>query len=88
MKELKNWKTRTFESGKWIIDIVEKRDSFDAWLSIKNHGEKAYMFGSAKEQQELGGTPYTVDFDMFCELVEANLPEYKRIFLLEHKADD
>lgn len=88
MKELKTRKTRTFESGKWIIDIVEKQDSFDAWLSIKNYGEKAYMFGSAKTQHNLDGMEYTVDFDMFRSMVEINLPEYKRIFLLEHVEED
>ena len=88
MKELKSYKTTTFESGKWIIDIVEKRDCFEAWLSIKNYCEKSYMFGSAKKQHHVNGTAWTQTFDFFCEIVEANLPEYKKIFLEEHIVEE
>ena len=88
MKELKSYKTTTFESGKWIVDIVEKRDSFDAWLSIKNYGDKSYMFGSAKKQRHFDGTEWTQTFELFCATVEANLPEYKEIFMLEHITEE
>lgn len=84
MTELKSYKTRTFKSGKWIIDIVEKKDEFESWLCVENYGEKSFMFGSSKKQHELDGTEYIIDFDYFRELVVENLPEYKRIFRLEH----
>ena len=84
MKELKSYKTRTYRNGKWMIDIVEKKDEFESWLGAENFGEKSFMFGSPKKQHKLDGTEYIIDLEYFCELVEANLPEYKRIFRLEH----
>ena len=83
MKELA-CTTRTFVSGKYIIDIVEKHDLFEAWITVKDGTDKMFMFGSPKKQHTPEGFRYTVDFDVFFEMVESCLPEYKKIFKQEH----
>ena len=85
MKELKSIKTRTFQSGNYIIDIIEYKDSFDAYIHHKAYGVKDLMFGSPKQQHTLDGQEYAVDFDYFRDMVEANLPEYKKFFRARHE---
>ena len=84
MREIKSVKTHIFESGKYLVYITEKRDMFEAWLTRKNFGVMSFMFGSPKKQNTLDGNPYSISFDNFCDMVEANLPEYKNIFELEY----
>lgn len=88
MKELKSYKTTVFESGKYLVYITERKDQFVAWMTRKNYCIMEYMFGSPKKQHELDGTEYTIDFDYFCEIVEGNLPEYKRWFEKNHEEDE
>ena len=76
MKQLKSYKTTTFADGDFRIDIVEKRTEFEAWIYRKSSGIKTLMFGSGKKQT-IYGEAVTITFDMFVDLVESNLPEYK-----------
>ena len=73
-----------FESGNWYIEITETKAQFEAWIMPKKGGTADFMFGSPKKQHNTDGTEYTQSFDDFCEIVEANLPEYKELYKLEH----
>ena len=85
MKELKSYKTAVYESGKYLVYITEKRDMYDAWLSRKDYGIMNYMFGCPKKQTTLDGREWETDYEGFCEMVENNLLEYKRIYEEEHE---
>ena len=67
-------KTTRYESGKFWVDIIETRTMYEAWLTRKCYGISTLMFGYFKKD---------MDFDTFVEVVEANLPEDKRIYDLE-----
>ena len=83
MKQIKTIKTETYKSGSWQIDIVEEKTMFHAWLQRGNMGVKQYMFGWHKEQRPNGGGLELWNKEMFLELVQANLPEYKQLYNLE-----
>lgn len=82
MKEITSIKTRTFISGNYRVDIIEKKDLFEAWLFHKDSGIKKMMFGSPKKSC-VYGEPVTFTFDMFMQIVENNLPEYKEDYTFE-----
>ena len=86
MKEITNIKTRTFTSGKYRVDIAEKKDLFEAWLYHKDCGIKQLMFGSPKKNS-IHGESVTITFDMFLEMVENNLPEYKETYYDDYMVD-
>ena len=88
MKELKNINTTVFESGNYLVYITEQKDEFMAWLTRKDYGIMELMFGSPKLQHTLDGEEYTIDFDHFCDLVEGNLPEYKKWFKKNYEEDE
>lgn len=68
-------KITRFESGKWFVDIIEMHTGFEAWLTRKDYGVSDFMFGMPNKNM-------TNDF--FCEMVDANLDEYKRVYNMEH----
>lgn len=55
----------------FIIDIVETRDEFGAWLSRENYGIKEFMFGVSKASTSRSG---------FIDLVECNLTDYIELY--------
>ena len=67
-------KVTRFESGKWWVDVIETRTMYEAWLTRKAYGCSTLMFGYFKKD---------MSYDTFCEIVEANLDEYKRVYDLE-----
>lgn len=83
-------KITRFESGTFYVDIIEKRNKFEAYLVRKNKVEPMYMFGCSKTQYKYDSDscdmiPYKIDFDYFCEMVEANLNDYKDLY---HELND
>jgi len=75
MKEIKKQytvKTYTVKKG-FRVDIVTFKDMYEAWLYHKDYGFKTYMFGFPIVQHELDGTPYTISYDEFLEMVENNV---------------
>ena len=83
MKQLKTYKTTTFADGDFRIDVTEKRDEFEAYLYHKDYAVKDLMFGSPKKNFRFGET-IRMTMDMFMELVESNLPDYKENYLEMH----
>ena len=75
-------KTTTYTAGAFCIDIVEKPDEFEAFLYHKGYGIKDLMFGSPKQQHDGEQT-----FEMFLELVEANLTDYINIYREEYMGE-
>lgn len=67
MRKINTTITR-YASGEWYIDIVESRDTYEAWLQHRRFGVSELMFGMPKEQQTR---------DEFMECVSAVLPDYK-----------
>ena len=68
MKKVDAIKTITFEVNKepgFLVDIVENKELYYAWLYHKDYGIKELMFGSAKDQHP--------NIDDFIDMVEANI---------------
>ena len=85
LKRTKGEKITRYETGNYYVDIIEKEDIFESWLTGKGYGISEMMFGSAKEQHHIDGTRYTVDKKAFCDLVEANLPDYILAYSTEYE---
>ena len=71
MKQLKSYKTTTFADGDFRIDIVEKRDCFEAWIYRSKYGMKSFIYGQEKQR---------TTFDEFVELIEDTVDEDKRLY--------
>lgn len=71
-----NQKVTRYETKRYYVDIIEKKDSYEAWLTGKKYGISELMFGSAKVQHHIDGEEYRVTEPYFLELVEANLEDY------------
>ena len=71
MKELKTYNVNGFKSGKYIVEIIEFKGDYEAWIRHEDYGISKLMFGSSKTIET---------FDSFIALVKANLPEYKMIY--------
>ena len=69
MKKMDNVSITRFETECFYIDIIDNGDKFEAWLTYKTDGVSNLMFGMYKDNE--------IDFDLFCEIVEANLDEYR-----------
>ena len=82
-----NIKIVRFWDAPFYIDIVDAGDLWEAWLHHNRYGVQDYMFGWPKVQHPKGGKAERCSFDRFCELVEANLPEYEASFMEEHEGD-
>lgn len=80
MKEMKSIRTTTFASGNYRIDIVESRTEYEAWIYHKDYGVKDFMFGTDKNQ-----AAYIKSFEEFTDMVEANLPVYKKSYHERHE---
>lgn len=61
-------------AGGFLIDIIETKDQFEAWISLKGYGKKEHMFGGRKESETL---------ESFSEIVYGNIPRYASIFVEE-----
>lgn len=79
MKQTSQKITR-FDCGEFYVDIIESKTWFESWLVHKKEAEAMYMWRSPKKQHTIDGEAYTITFDYFCEMVEANLPDYKRMY--------
>lgn len=64
-------KITRYTSGQFFVDIVEGRKTWEAWLQHNSFGVSELMFGIPKDD---------ADYDLFLEIVEANLPEYKAAY--------
>lgn len=68
-------KITRYISGKFYVDIVEKADSYEAWIGHNDIGAADLMFGISKDQ---------TNHDEFLYIVEANLPDYKSLIIADY----
>ena len=68
-------KVTRYTSGKFYVDIVEGRKTWEAWLQHNRYGVSKLMFGIPK---------CDADYDLFLMIVEANLPEYKSAYKFDY----
>lgn len=86
MKKTNKYSTEFYKSGKYIIECIDsydkkaKRGMMDVWISRDGIAHKMNMFGLYYEQPDAldGKTTYTRD--ELLEIVEGNLPEYKKFY--------
>jgi len=62
-----------YTDGEWIVTIIDSKLLFEAYLGHKDYGIMDLMFGYCSSSLK-----------DFMELVEANLDEYKQIYIGEH----
>ena len=75
MKQLLNHQIIAYNMGDgWRVDIVILADEYEAWIYEEDHGVKTLMFGLSQEQTR---------FRSFCDMVQDNFEEYKRIYTEE-----
>lgn len=79
--KLSSHKVTRFTDGKYIIDIVETRTEFEAWLHRTDCGVSDFMFGLPKKQNP---EAEKTTFDEFVATVDANLPFYKKCYAEDH----
>lgn len=79
--KLSTQKITRFTDGKYLIDIVETRSEFEAWIRRSDCGVSDLMFGVPKKQNP---EAEKTTFDEFVEMVEANLPFYKKTYVEDH----
>lgn len=72
-----NQKITRFEDGDFYIDIVESESDFEAWITEKEYGLSALMFGVPRKQADADD----VSFTSFCELIESNLDDHKANYI-------
>lgn len=77
--KLTDTKIARYTDGKFLIDIVETPDTFEAWLAYENYCVSELMFSVPKGQQT---------YDEFLETVEANLPDYERFYAEKNIDED
>lgn len=77
MKKMDNISITRFETECFYIDIIDKGDLFEAWLSGKGYGVSELMFGVFKEQP-------TVEIDSFLEMVDGSLDDYEYDYYRKH----
>jgi len=75
-----------YDTEEYYVDIIEKYDSFEAWITGKNYGVSALMFGSAK-QNYFHDCPYEVTKKEFIKTVESNLRYEIAAYYDEYYAD-
>lgn len=63
-------KITRFFSGKHLIDIVETKTNFEAWITRTGFGVSYLMFGIPKRQTDRKSE---ISFDEFLEIVKENL---------------
>lgn len=74
--------TRDGFTRKWIVEIIETDEMFDAWLSLGD-GFKSYIVGLPKWQEY---RKEWTSFADFLEWVEYYLPTSKKIYLEDLEA--
>ena len=62
-----NDKTITYTCNGYLIDIVTKKDSFEAWIYTEEACTKHLMFGMPKDQQ---------GYFEFFQIVEDNVGDF------------
>ena len=82
MKKLENITFTRYEDEEFFIDIHEKPDMYEAWLTRKNYGVSSLMFGVPKVQPVDNSvmTP-----EEFLDMVERNLEEYEAYYDEEYE---
>jgi len=65
-------KVSRYEVDDFYVDIIDKDDSYEAWLVGKRYGISSMMFGTAKKNQ-FHGVEYTETKRNFLKTVESNL---------------
>ena len=73
--KMANVHTKTYSSdNKFLVDVVETENDYEAWIYRKGDGIKNLMFGCPKTQQS---------YSEFIELVMYNLDTYKHDYWLD-----
>lgn len=60
-------RTMTYEHEGYLVDIVTEKDNYEAWIYLKDYGDKHMMFGMPKSQQS---------YFEFFEIVRDSVLEY------------
>lgn len=78
MKESKKQYTvKTYTVKKdFRVDVITYKGMYEAWLYQKGYGVKTLMFGFPIIQHNIDGTPYTISYDEFLQMVENNVADY------------
>ena len=72
MRKCNRTKITRFKDGKFFIDIVEKANEFEAWVSLDDYGISIFMFGVPKHQP--GYMPETIE--TFRKMVQHHIDVY------------
>lgn len=76
LSKIENINITTYEyKNGTMIEIVEKDDSFEAWIYDENYGVKDLMWGEPIHNTRFG-KPYVQTYENFVKLVEENIEEY------------
>lgn len=75
-------KSTRFEHDDFWVDVIETDYGWEAWITKKNYGVSAMMFGLQKEQKEFETT-----YEEALEIIENNLEEYERGYMEEYGED-
>lgn len=73
------YKTTTYADGRFCVDIVEKEDTYEMWVYLKDYGVKEFCFGLMREDTTL---------DDFLDTVDANLSFEEAAYLNEYAEDE
>ena len=72
MRKCSRTKITRFKDGEFYIDIVEKANEFEAWVSLNDYGISILMFGVPKQQPMC--KPETIE--TFRRMVEHHIDVY------------
>ena len=79
-KPVTDIKITRYESGDFWVDIIDKPDVYEAWLSHKKMGVSDMMFGECKHQ------PVTEDptYESFVDDALYLADEYKLYYMIQY----
>ena len=81
--KLTDTKITRYEDGNFWVDIVEKSDEYEAWISHKEYGISTLAFGLPKTNTLYDIENTNLVHSVFLHIVNANLERYKAIYLEE-----
>ena len=77
--KLTDTKITRYEDDGFLVDIVETPEEFEAWIGHKSYGVSSLMLGVPKQNPTLPD----MTFEMFMDMVNANLAQYKEYYAKE-----